>query len=267
MNDELIVAGRKVKGISFDLEGNLVDLEKFHWRAHKLVAKMIGVNLDLDDIDSVIEIAENFIGGPDESVMEQLITHARSLEKVPTMTAAEMVEEKTRLFKASLESSDVEIKLREGAEIFIRQVIAYGLPIALVSVTPKGHGLNILKATVLSKYFDENRCIFKEDIDPDRRKPHPDAYIAAAEKMGLNPKEILIFENSATAGILAARESGGVPIGMPVIPGREKALMENGAVAVFMSWTELSINALRSIKGPPTTIEGSPPNPEGYYYV
>ena len=45
----LRINGRQIRGVAFDLEGTIVDLEPLHFAAHVETAKMLGLPIDLDN--------------------------------------------------------------------------------------------------------------------------------------------------------------------------------------------------------------------------
>lgn len=82
-------------------------------------------------------------------------------------------------------------------------------------------------------------------------------YLRTAERMGIDSRNQLVFEDSHN-GVRAAREAGSLPIGMPTVNRPEviKRLEREGAVGIFLDWRAVSINSLK-------TIEGAPQRPEG----
>ena len=59
-----------IKGVAFDLEGTVVDVERAHHLGHFAAAKEVGVVLDLD---SALEKLPHFIGGPDDKIAEEIL--------------------------------------------------------------------------------------------------------------------------------------------------------------------------------------------------
>jgi beta-phosphoglucomutase-like phosphatase (HAD superfamily) len=57
-----------IKGLTFDLEGTVVDVERFHHKAHVLAAKDAGISITIDD---AIEKIPSFIGGPDSRIAKE----------------------------------------------------------------------------------------------------------------------------------------------------------------------------------------------------
>ncbi|GJJ73624.1 mannitol-1-/sugar-/sorbitol-6-phosphatase [Entomortierella parvispora] len=75
-------------------------------------------------------------------------------------------------------------------------------------------------------------------------KPHPDGYLAAAKRLGLDPKECIVFED-ATAGIRAGVASGAVAvIGMNTSTTPPEDLIQAGAMVVVKSFNDLQMTFL-----------------------
>jgi HAD superfamily hydrolase (TIGR01509 family) len=67
-------------------------------------------------------------------------------------------------------------------------------------------------------------------------KPDPECYLLAAERLGMNSADCLVFED-APAGVLSARRAG-----MPVIAVGSFAGADSGAVARIRDFTDVSID-------------------------
>jgi beta-phosphoglucomutase-like phosphatase (HAD superfamily) len=96
--------------------------------------------------------------------------------------------------------------------------------------------LSILK---LADEFGSN--VFSADMVP-RGKPHPDIFLFAAEKLGVNPRSCLVIEDS-TSGIKAAVAAGMTVVGLcaasHIREGHQLKLREAGAVHLADSWDEV----------------------------
>ena len=75
-----------------------------------------------------------------------------------------------------------------------------------------------------------------------RGKPHPDIFLYAAEKLGVDPGSCLVIEDSA-GGITAAVAAGMTAVGLcaasHIRPGHDVRLREAGATHVARSWDEV----------------------------
>jgi HAD superfamily hydrolase (TIGR01509 family) len=82
-------------------------------------------------------------------------------------------------------------------------------PVALVSASPR----NLMDAGLAS--LPTNLFEFTiSSADVRRTKPHPDPYLAAATRLGVDPRECVVFEDSIP-GITAARSAGMYVVAVP----------------------------------------------------
>ena len=65
--------------------------------------------------------------------------------------------------------------------------------------------LRKVKQTRTDKYFDKSRIFTAEMVK--NGKPEPDLFLYAASKMGYNPQDAIVVEDS-TVGVMAARRAG-----------------------------------------------------------
>jgi HAD superfamily hydrolase (TIGR01549 family) len=97
----------------------------------------------------------------------------------------------------------------------------------------------------LAEKFGGN--VFSADMVA-RGKPHPDIFLFAADKLGVNPKSCLVIEDS-TSGIRAAVAAGMTAVGLcaasHIREGHHLKLREAGAVHLANSWDEVEKIASR----------------------
>src|SRR5206468_13039929 len=85
-----------------------------------------------------------------------------------------------------------------------------------------------------------------------RGKPHPDIFLYAANKLGVNPNECLVIEDSA-GGIRAAVAAGMTVVGLcdasHIRDGHDLKLQDAGAVHLAHSWSDVERLALHFFNG------------------
>ncbi|KKS13235.1 MAG: hypothetical protein UU69_C0010G0010 [Candidatus Magasanikbacteria bacterium GW2011_GWA2_41_55] len=84
--------------------------------------------------------------------------------------------------------------------------------IALVSSSPFKWINPILRRFKIKKYFDE--IISAEEMRDGHGKPHPAIYLFAARRLGVRPKDCLVFEDSVN-GVKAAKAAGMFCVAVP----------------------------------------------------
>ena len=95
--------------------------------------------------------------------------------------------------------------LVKGAEQLFDELALAGLPMAIVSATPRINAEFYQSFFKLDRWFAPERFIY---LTPDiQGKPAPDLYLKGAMLMGVDPSQCLVFEDSPV-GILAAQNVG-----------------------------------------------------------
>ncbi len=87
------------------------------------------------------------------------------------------------------------IPLRPGVERLLREAMAAGLRLAISTTTTPANVEALLKHTLGTDSLDWFEVIAAGDIVP-RKKPAPDIYLWAMERMGLAPASCLALEDS-----------------------------------------------------------------------
>ena len=181
-----------IKGIIFDLDGVLVSTDELHYRAWKRLADELGI--------------DGFTREDNER--QRGVSRMASLEVVlekseKTYTEEEKValaEKKNSYYLELLQNMDQSATLEGvyGVLSFLKQ---RNLLLSVGSASKNAPV--ILDKTSLSPYLNQVSC----GLDTTKSKPDPEVFLVAAHKMGLNPGNCLVVEDSA-AGIQAAKAGG-----------------------------------------------------------
>lgn len=118
-------------------------------------------------------------------------------------------------FRRKLNDQAVKIykksKITDGLEQLIETLRALGYKIGLVTASPKAWANWVLPRIGGKSAFD---YILSLGDNPELgSKPAPDGYIRAMEKLGSNPEDTIILEDSNN-GIAAAKASGAFVVGL-----------------------------------------------------
>jgi HAD superfamily hydrolase (TIGR01509 family) len=124
-------------------------------------------------------------------------------------------------------------QLRPGAQKLARVLKESGVPIAMVSASPR----NIVNAVLSGVDHDFATTISSDDVK--KTKPDPEGYLKAAEFFGVDITNCLVFEDSLT-GVAAATASGAFLIAVPHFV----TVNESPRVRVIKSLEELNIEVL-----------------------
>jgi HAD superfamily hydrolase (TIGR01549 family) len=151
-----------------------------------------------------------------------------------------------QLKRATLERFRTDLKEVSGASDFIRR-FAHILR-AIASSSSIDRLQLCLSVLGLEKEFGSH--VYSADMVA-RGKPHPDIFLYAAEKLGVNPGECLVIEDSA-GGIRAAIAAGMTAVGLcaasHIREGHDLRLSDAGAVHLAQSWLDVERFALEFFK-------------------
>jgi HAD superfamily hydrolase (TIGR01549 family) len=150
------------------------------------------------------------------------------------------------LKRATLERFRTDLKEVSGAAVFIRRFSH--IPRCIASSSSLDRLQLCLALLALEAEFGGH--VFSADMVA-RGKPHPDIFLFAADKLGVEPKECLVIEDSA-GGIRAAIAAGMTAIGLcaasHIRDGHDLKLKDAGAVHLADSWSDVERFALRFFK-------------------
>jgi HAD superfamily hydrolase (TIGR01509 family) len=106
---------------------------------------------------------------------------------------------------------DTKYEFFPGALDFVRRLRDAGIPMAIV--TSSDHK----KMQALYEQYPEFPTLFDHIITGDmvtKAKPDPECFLTGAKLLGVDIKDCIVFEDSRN-GLIAARESGAMIIGLP----------------------------------------------------
>ena len=138
---------------------------------------------------------------------------------------------------ATLNRFRTDLKEVSGATDFIRRFSH--IPRAIASSSSIDRLQLCLSVLALEAEFGNH--VFSADMVA-RGKPHPDIFLYAASKLGANPKECLVIEDSV-GGIRAAVAAGMTAVGLSaashIRDGHDLKLRDAGAVHLAKSWSDV----------------------------
>ncbi len=197
-----------IRGVIFDLDGVLVTTDELHYRAWKELADAERIHFDRT-------INERLRGVSRMASLAILLEKAtRSYTEAQRQALAERKNARYRELLATLSPADVLPGAREMLDGLRRRGVRVGL------ASSSRNAPLILERTGLAGAFDA--VVDGNDIT--QSKPHPEAFLLAAQRLGLAPRECLVVED-AMAGILAGRRAGMAVFGIgtpETLPGVER---------------------------------------------
>ncbi len=204
------------------MDGVLVDNMDIHIEAFGVFCSRYG------GVESWREVIMNSVGMGNDEILAQMMPSA-VIEKYGTAYLAETKEAIYREIYAS------RIKPVEGLCELLAQFESRGVKCAVGSSGCKANVEFVLRSCGIEKYF--STLIYSDLVT--RCKPDPEIYSMAIEKMGLEPSDVLVFED-ATNGIEAARRAGaGRIIALATTLERSVLEAESGVERVINDFREV----------------------------
>jgi HAD superfamily hydrolase (TIGR01509 family) len=184
-----------IRAVVFDLDGVLVNTEDLYEQAGETVLRRRGKTYDA-------ELREQMMGRPVTDAI-QLMIDCHSLPD----TLEDLMCECRDVLETLMANS---LAPMPGVEKLLDDLSAAGIPIAVAtSATPE------YAEHVLTKLGLKNRFRFiLTAADIRRGKPNPEVYLLAAERLGIEPAEMMVLEDSGN-GCRAAADAGAYTVAVP----------------------------------------------------
>lgn len=178
-----------MKAVIFDMDGVLVDSQPYHFKADIDTMTEYGVIKDQ-------KFYESFAGTLTADRM-------RTLKEMfgLDVPVEEMTIKRENMILDIMGKED--IKPVSGIPEFLRSIKEKGLTTAVASSSDYKLINLILDRLKIAKYFDS----VTSGSDVKRGKPSPDVFLLAAERIGIEPAECLVVEDSEN-GVKAAKAAG-----------------------------------------------------------
>jgi beta-phosphoglucomutase len=176
------------KGLIFDMDGVLIDSNPYHLKSWLLFAKQIGIDLKEEEFPTRV------YGKTNEEILRQAFP-----EEKDTQIQA-WSDEKEALYRTLFEP---EFSLADGLVEFLEALKTLGIPMAVASNAPKANVDFALDLGGIRSYFEV--VLYAGLVS--RPKPAPDIYLESARRMGFQPMDCAVVEDSPT-GLEASVSAG-----------------------------------------------------------
>ncbi|NLU66212.1 HAD family phosphatase [Streptomyces sp. HNM0574] len=201
----LTAEGPSLQAVLLDMDGTLVDTEGFWWDAEVEAFAALGHVLR-DEWRQIV------VGGP----------MSRSAGFLIEATGADIaLEELSALLNEKfIERLRRGVPLMPGAGRLLAELSARGVPAALVSASHRA----VVDQMLTSIGAEHFRLTVAGD-ELERTKPHPDPYLLAASRLGVDPARCAVLEDTVT-GVASAEAAGCRVVAVPSVapidaaPGR-----------------------------------------------
>lgn len=184
---------KNVKAILFDMDGVIFDTERVYLEEWKQVFKKYGYKMK------------------DEIYISVMGTGRENVKKVfkeyygDNLPIEDMYVDKDILLNEAV--SENKIPLKTGAVDILSYLKDNGYKTALATSAKRDRLEIQLHLADIKDKFDAIVCI--DDVG--KGKPNPDIFLLAAEKIGVEPSDCMVIEDSE-AGIMAAFNAGMIPV-------------------------------------------------------
>lgn len=177
--------------IIFDCDGVLLDSEIIACRADAEAYTRLGYNITTE------EVAARFAGMPDEAV-DAAITSEMGKPLPPNFRA--------EIKKSVIAKYKTELRMIDGAKSLLSSLKT---PKCIASsAAPAKLALGLIETDMFELVYPN---IFSAKLVK-KGKPHPDIFLYAAQKMGVEPSRCIVIEDSK-AGVTAAKSAGMTCVG------------------------------------------------------
>lgn len=215
-----------IEAIIFDMDGTLVDTEPFNTEIEKRQFRINDLHISEEEHQQYLGIASD--------AMWRVIAERHQLQT----PVSEIIEQNHKESFRYLSEVD-HIPVMPGLVELLEKLQAGKHPMAVASSsTPEIIDL-VLNRTNLRKYFQ----VVVSAQETGKSKPEPDVFFLAAEKLGVEPANCLVVEDSPN-GIKAALAAGMTCIAYEG-PGADPQKQKE-ADAVIQSYTELELIIIES---------------------
>lgn len=180
-----------IKAVVFDLDGVLVNTDRFHYLAWKSILQELGKDFSVEDNEQIKGVAR--------SKSLEILLQMKNI-KMSEVEKMRVLRKKNNLYLEYITEIDEDYLLK-GVKDFLELLKFNGLRTAIAS-TSDNTSL-VLEMTGLKKYFD----VIIDGYKVKAPKPNPEVYLVSAIELQIEPDECAVFEDSR-AGVLSAKRAG-----------------------------------------------------------
>ena len=192
----MILNGRKIEAVIFDMDGVLIDSEPLWKIAEISTFQSVGVQLDATDLEKTVGLR-----------IDEVVSHWYNHHPWKELTQAKVVEhiiqEMIRLIQEKGESLT---GVEESLQFFKQNGVKIGLATSSYQVLLD----TVLKKLEIVDYFDYTLSAEKLAFG----KPHPEVYLLVANQLGVHPENCLVVEDSLN-GVISGKAAKMMVVAVP----------------------------------------------------
>lgn len=200
------------QAVIFDMDGTILDTES----VFRTIVFEVCTELGFEMTDAV---HRSMVGGSHENTNRLLI------ESYGVAFPYTLFDERCRVIMRERSHGGVPVK--PGAREFIGELRERGIPTAVATSSRQPHAAHHLGAAGLLDLFET--VVTRDDVvNP---KPHPEPYLTAARRLGVDPLHCLALEDSHS-GVRAAHAAGMQTVMVPDLVHPDDAIRALGIAVV-----------------------------------
>ncbi len=188
------------RAVLWDMDGTLIDSAEYHWITWHDALAELGVELTRESFNG-------WFGSRNDRILRRYFGDDFPLDEI-----ARIGELKESRYRALVREQG--IALLPGIERWLRSLQRTGWRQAVASSAPPANIEVLLEVLRLHDVF--NQTVSAEEVA--HGKPHPDVFLRAAEKLGVEPSRCVVVED-APVGVEAGRRGGMRTIGIAGVRG------------------------------------------------
>ena len=180
--------------VIFDMDGVIIDSNPFHKISLRQFCEKYGYHLSDE------ELIRKIYGRTNKDWLANLFG---------ALTKEELTnygEEKEALFREIYKN---DISALKGLPEFLKSLKEKNIPVAIGTSAPRSNVDFVLAHTRLGEYFSA----ILDESDVVKGKPDPEIYLKVAAKLGYEPGQCIVFEDSLS-GVESARRAGAKVVGV-----------------------------------------------------
>lgn len=187
---------KKIQGVIFDMDGLIIDTEKWLQKYYLKSARQLGYDMKPEDVLAIRSLAREYA----EPFLKERVCKDFDIDKIKELRKGYMDEHIKRYG----------IEKKKGIDELLAYIKANNIKCAVATATAPDRTEQYLNMIGLYDKFDKIVCA----TTVKHGKPQPDVYLEACACVGLPPQNCIALEDSPN-GILSAYRAGCVPVMVP----------------------------------------------------